>query len=604
MRNQDDVDDVSGAGRSKGGPIPQELKEQLFATLDAYEVEVLRLAEYGQVPETLHKLVGTNTQAKLACALTAWNVWQSWYAENHPKKDFKGTPQQYAAKSRQAFKDVLSNLELKDSDKVFEQLAWLKEWHDQTMANVIVSWRDKGKFKLHVQRAVAPLVHQSCLLHTSLGIHVWGYCIDTQGQASFIWGGTEEFKMWRSKKGNTLNTEIKDMEHLLGVKEMKRRSKTGEAIVMPAHVLEGKNNEKARDTHRHVFGLIMSKQLVQFLVAGGAVLKDYAEKYKMQRRKGRYEDDVMAIMAWDDDEKDLPAEEQGKVSLVHNSDGLLILRVKHSKAFNKQLAGAAKKAATAWKGKLAERDERLLHSRSHSHSLSPGPTRRDHSTSSAMGRGGGSPPTRNDVHHRVDNALKPAPVWCPRSPAGRKGATRARSSPHSPAPLAARHARSPEPGGGAAGTGRRSPPPAWLARSPASPPPPPRGGVAPGVRSALEVRIDPPHIDLLEMATKNLKHKHHAPGATDRDQKRPQKEQGEGPSDRTGQASGSKYRDEEKPKRNDVRMKFKVPGYAKVFRATGFLPTDHPTRADRYTVYESTPGTWITIPPRMTPIRF
>ncbi|KAJ7713199.1 hypothetical protein DFH07DRAFT_974801 [Mycena maculata] len=693
--DEDDADDASGAGRSKGGPIPKELKDQLAAALDAYEAEVLQLAEeYGHDPEVLHKLVGTSTQAKFARALTAWNAWQSWYAENHPKKDFKGTTKEYTAKSRQAFKDALPNLfdeELKDSDKVFEQLAWLREWHDRTVANVVVTWRDKGKFKLHVQRAVAPLVHQSRLLHESLGVHVWGFCIDTQGQGSLIWGGTEEFKMWRSKKGNALNTEIKDMEHLLGVEEMKRRGDTGEAIVMPAHVLEGQNNEKVRDTHRRVFGLIMSKQLVQFLVAGGVVPKDHAEKYKMQwgekfldlawEHKFRIinypaalqdknqiigknfnlkklnvddyakflpamqraisrqalegeeesdEDDAMAIVAWDHDEKDLPDEEQGEVSLVDTSDGLSLLRVKHSKAYNRHLAGAAKKAATARKGKQAQRDERLSRLCSRSSSLSPGPTQHRRSTSSDAGRAGGrrpwarsrthspaptgrgrssspnpgrgganrppGPPTRNDLHHRVEKALKPAPVRRPRSPApaGGAGGTGRRSPPPG------RRPRSPAPAGGA---GRCSPPPARRARSPAYPPPPPCSRIAPGVRSALEARMALPRVDLLEMASKqNTKRKEHPRGATDRDRKRPRKEQGEGPSDRTGQASGSKYRDEEEPRRNDLRMKFKVPGPAKVFRATGFLPTDHPTRADRYTVYESTPGIWITIPPQMTPI--
>jgi len=40
--------------------------------------------------------------------------------------------------------------------------------------------------------------------------------IDTQGQASFTWGGTDDFKAVRANNKSTLSQTIKDMEHMFG----------------------------------------------------------------------------------------------------------------------------------------------------------------------------------------------------------------------------------------------------------------------------------------------------------------------------------------------------------------------------------------------------
>ncbi|KAJ7431132.1 hypothetical protein B0H11DRAFT_1942026 [Mycena galericulata] len=205
--------DAEGEGEdaagSKSGPVPQEIRDQLFAAQDAFHNKIAALAEKcGKDPQVLHQLLGTTP--KMARNLTAWNTWQSWYSEHHPKsKEVDRT--EYARISRQAFVDALPNLnknELADSALVFETIPWLKKWHEETMANAINNWRDNGKFKSVVRKAIKPIIHQSRLFHSSLGVHLWGYVIDPNGEASFAFGGTDDFKAVRSENKFALSSFI------------------------------------------------------------------------------------------------------------------------------------------------------------------------------------------------------------------------------------------------------------------------------------------------------------------------------------------------------------------------------------------------------------
>lgn len=49
-------------------------------------------------------------------------------------------------------------------------------------------------------------------MYTNFGVHVWGFCIDPQGEASFAFGATEEFKIVREQEKLSLNSTIKDWE--------------------------------------------------------------------------------------------------------------------------------------------------------------------------------------------------------------------------------------------------------------------------------------------------------------------------------------------------------------------------------------------------------
>lgn len=67
----------------------------------------------------------------------------------------------YNALVRQAFKDACPNLSedmLSDRDAVFAAIPWLPQWHAKTLSSAVATWRDSGKFKKEVQKAVKPMV--------------------------------------------------------------------------------------------------------------------------------------------------------------------------------------------------------------------------------------------------------------------------------------------------------------------------------------------------------------------------------------------------------------------------------------------------------------
>ncbi|KAJ7084083.1 hypothetical protein C8R44DRAFT_753203 [Mycena epipterygia] len=258
-----------------------------MVALAVFEDKVAELVrECGKSPQTLHKLVGTSI--KKPRDISGWNVWQRWYSVEHPKHEDMSSAE-YNQLSRSSFKQEcaqngVSPGDISDSDAVFKALPWLLTWHTKLMTNVTHEWRDKGKFKSAVQKEMKAMVQLSSAMYKSLGVHVWGYCIDTQGQASFTWGGTDDFKAVRSSNKQSLSQTIKDMEHMFGMIDIQRwgvaAAEEGSAL-LPV-VVPQREGEFPRDAHRRIFTSLLSTQLQTRLIAGGALPLDKINKIKMQ----------------------------------------------------------------------------------------------------------------------------------------------------------------------------------------------------------------------------------------------------------------------------------------------------------------------------------
>ncbi|KAJ7090718.1 hypothetical protein C8R44DRAFT_891884 [Mycena epipterygia] len=283
----DEGDDGDGSGHHKTGTVPQDILDRAVVALAVFEDTVAELAKAcGKAPQTLHRLVGTAT--KKPRDMSGWNVWQRWHAVERPKHA-ETTAAEYNQLLRSSFKQEctqrgLSPTEVSDSDAVFRALPWLLTWHTDLMDKVTEEWRDKGKFKSAVQKEMKGMIQLSRTIHKSLGVHVWGYCIDTKGQASFTWGGTDDFKAVRSSNKQSLSQTIKDMEHMFGMIDIQRRgleaAEDGDAV-LPV-VAEQREGEIARDAHRRILSALLSTQLQRRLVAGGSVPYDKIIKTKMQ----------------------------------------------------------------------------------------------------------------------------------------------------------------------------------------------------------------------------------------------------------------------------------------------------------------------------------
>ncbi|KAJ7747632.1 hypothetical protein DFH07DRAFT_962425 [Mycena maculata] len=389
--NGDNEDE--GPGKSKTGPVSKEVRTKVFTAQDRFLEKLADIGvESGHDIQVLHQIAGMGGALKMARRTNSWNTYSQWHSEKNPIEK-NTTRQEYARQTCAAYKAATPNLspeERKDSGKVFEQLPWLCEWYDATMAQAVVTWRNEGKFRAKVKKAVQPMVQQSRLLHESFGIHVWGFVINTQGQASFMWGGTKTLKG--------------DYEHIFGMQEIREQGETSSLAVLPKHQWEWREQEYARDTVRQVFSSLMGGLLHGHLQAAGEKLPsaekfkmpwtekflDYAYRYKLRvvnyptlledanqiigthnflLKKVKDPGEVIGIEASDDEEEALPEEDQGEVALVVNCCGKALQRVRHSKAYHKDVEEAAKEAETAVK-KAVPKKRSIAHEQSRSRSSS------------------------------------------------------------------------------------------------------------------------------------------------------------------------------------------------------------------------------------------
>ncbi|KAJ7462891.1 hypothetical protein FB451DRAFT_1404069 [Mycena latifolia] len=377
--------------RHKSGPIPTAIQESLATAYETFLAEVDALAqECGKAPNTLHQLVGSKMKG----------------LEDMDVKEYN---RQACAK----FKEVtgLSGGKLNDLDAVFEALPELQVWNDNLMANATAKWRDEGKFKYKVRKAMKPVVRQARLISQTMGVHVWGYVIDTSGQGSQMWGATTDFKTLQTQYDASLTEGVREYENALGVIGMQRRARdAGEPVLgllLPKE-LAAKDGEGARDSNRRVFSKIMSTQLGAVLTAAGNPPTDptktkmvwgpkfldwaFANQFKIDNYPtilencgwiigGSFElkkiglaqykefmpalektsqsrddnnndngDKGMQIVPWDDEEKDLSDDAQREIVLVSTADGKTLKAVRDSAAYNTSIAKARLPQATKSKG--------------------------------------------------------------------------------------------------------------------------------------------------------------------------------------------------------------------------------------------------------------
>ncbi|KAJ7220484.1 hypothetical protein GGX14DRAFT_388916 [Mycena pura] len=387
----DGSDEDSDEEDFKSGPIPQDIIDRLTVAHENFETEVQKLAsECGKSSLTLHRHLGT--VIKTTRQPCPWNMFQMWHATAHPKPETREflfyvrlavlTPfiatvsiTEYNQQCRQSFAAAcpqLDKTQLGDSNLVRKALPWLTKWHKDTMEQAVVTWRDNGKFKSKVQKAVKPMVEMARSIHQELGVHVFGYVIDPQSQASYLWAATSESKAIQT---------IRDYETLIRAEEMKVRGLDPGRAIRP-RLVQG-DDEAKRDAHRRKFadssagfhciaaGLLESSKAHKFTMHWGPVFLKYAyqgqfrivnyptalvhigqvigEHYKTKKvGMAQYNEfmpafevtnglrsesadidpaTAVAIEPWSPAEKQQPLAEQGEIPLVVDTSGQVLRRL-------------------------------------------------------------------------------------------------------------------------------------------------------------------------------------------------------------------------------------------------------------------------------------
>ncbi|KAJ7884830.1 hypothetical protein B0H14DRAFT_3857071 [Mycena olivaceomarginata] len=366
------------------------VKDRLYELYDKFTTAVDELARScGKSSLTLHQMVGT--VIKTPRGLNAWNVWQRYFAETTLKEQ-KLQGGDYTKQARTAFiaacrvGDDFLEEKLKDSDAVFERLPWLLEWNKKLTQQAVIAVREKGKLKPKLRREIKPVTQIAKQMLDTYGVHEM-----------------------RALQLHNLNQQVKDQEHTFGMIEMRKRGLAAHSI--PIQNLNPHEHEGPRDVFRRQFTSIIGGQLWAFCHAAGTLSGQDVDRARFQmkwntkfidvareskcrivnypaalqaanqiigtqqfnvkkiksatferfmsslvkanetRNANDDADDIMQIVAWEQDEIDLPLDEQGDVAVVVDEHGVGLVTVKQSDGYAKEVKKQAEKAEKAEKRK-------------------------------------------------------------------------------------------------------------------------------------------------------------------------------------------------------------------------------------------------------------
>ncbi|KAJ7040152.1 hypothetical protein C8F04DRAFT_1178249 [Mycena alexandri] len=260
----------------KRGPIPADVRRRVVDAHNAYLAEIQDIAtETGTSSTTLHQLVGTII--KTPRKSSAWNIWQSKYAEEHPNTQ-QLTAKEYNARSREAFIEACGDVDLTDTAAVLAHLPELAEWHNTIAERVVAGFRNKGTLRGKIQTEMKPVVQKLHMLLESYNVYGFGYIIDTDGDASFVFGAGENFKEMRGTHNIALKRSVKDYEHIFG--EIERRKRGQPAL--PPVALVTREEASNRDIYRQDFARILAGQLYRFALAADLLANPDPKVFRMQ----------------------------------------------------------------------------------------------------------------------------------------------------------------------------------------------------------------------------------------------------------------------------------------------------------------------------------
>ncbi|KAJ7795964.1 hypothetical protein B0H14DRAFT_2620373 [Mycena olivaceomarginata] len=293
-----------GKGYTRG-PIPDDIKELLYQAHDKLTAAVDNPVKHcGKSSTTLHEELGTIIRT--GRAPSAWNVWQQYFGELIPKD--------------------------------------------------IAALRDNNKIRAKLKSELKPVTQLAALLLSTYNVHMWGYLIDPDGQASFVFGAGEDFKEMRRLQHHNLNQQVKDQEHIFGTIEMRKRGL--EALQIPIPNLDAQDGETMRDAYQRQFTSIVAGQLwtlsgqdldkTRFQMRWGVKIIDAAREalhdanqiigsvaFALKKIKSATfetfmdelvkantssstsdDNNIMHLVCWNDDERQLPLDEQGEIPVV------------------------------------------------------------------------------------------------------------------------------------------------------------------------------------------------------------------------------------------------------------------------------------------------
>ncbi|KAJ7797215.1 hypothetical protein B0H14DRAFT_3493942 [Mycena olivaceomarginata] len=151
----------------------------------------------GKKMSTVFKAIGD--YPKSVRDTNSWNAYQMKYRIEHPRPS-KMTPkesQAYEKAREEGYNTLFASLsddEHRDPEARRRYVEPLMKWHHEKTMQVVDNRKADGGGKVLLNKAVAPLIHQSTAVSNSLDIEVFGLVLDCFGDNVIIWGGGALFQ--------------------------------------------------------------------------------------------------------------------------------------------------------------------------------------------------------------------------------------------------------------------------------------------------------------------------------------------------------------------------------------------------------------------------
>ncbi|KAJ7792217.1 hypothetical protein B0H13DRAFT_1935763, partial [Mycena leptocephala] len=255
-----DVDSEGEGASSVGytrGPIPAACKEEALQAREDYNERLEEIAKnYNRPMRSIQELVGEVTRVPRKKMM--WNMYQQWYARHGSKSKPDGmTAGDWNKIVKAEFDASINEMAPEDRDDpeaIQTHFADIAEWHLKAMTTELTHLKTQGKLVLPVAKYIRTLTNLATKAFDDLGVHVFGFAIDDDGQASMMWGGSPQYGELRTRWDTSIMSQLKDYEAMFRTLRMEACGEEPRRAVAPKNgELRQRAGEREREYERRLF---------------------------------------------------------------------------------------------------------------------------------------------------------------------------------------------------------------------------------------------------------------------------------------------------------------------------------------------------------------
>ncbi|KAG6913262.1 hypothetical protein DXG01_008332, partial [Tephrocybe rancida] len=247
-------------GPFKSGPIPDEVKEHLYAIHANFERQVEELAaEIGKSLHLLFSLVG-ETPLPSRCAMTLWGAFEAWYGVHGERKKpddmLKEEWTEIIAFKYNKYCDNNLGPLSKDPDACTKLMKPMLEWYATKYGMYAEEKKTDRTYNKVITKAQQDFMHLAKLNHKYNGLHCFGFIVNLQPNHagctfSSMWGATPAFKRMKVTEKGVISCQITDWEGMLRVAQLQLNAK------------EDKDTESREEVEKQLWSVLDPGNLIK-----------------------------------------------------------------------------------------------------------------------------------------------------------------------------------------------------------------------------------------------------------------------------------------------------------------------------------------------------